>query len=144
MRYLLDTNVLSEPTRRMPDAGVMAHLALHDSESCTAAPVIHEMVFGIERMDPGRRREQLSEYVARVLRVPIPVLPYDEAAARWHARERARLEKTGQPPAFVDGQIAAIAAVHGLVLVTRNVRQFEVFADLPLVNWFQDAHAKPA
>jgi tRNA(fMet)-specific endonuclease VapC len=44
----------------------------------------------------------------------------------------------------VDGQIAAIAAVHGLVLVTRNVRQFEVFADLPLVNWFQDAHAKPA
>jgi tRNA(fMet)-specific endonuclease VapC len=49
------------------------------------------------------------------------VLPYDGAAARWHARERARLAKLGRPAPFADGQVAAIAAVNQLVLVTRNV-----------------------
>jgi tRNA(fMet)-specific endonuclease VapC len=42
----------------------------------------------------------------------------------------------GRVPPFVDGQIAAIAAVNGLTLVTRNVRDFRRFAGLPVVNWF--------
>jgi len=135
MRFLLDTNILSEPTRKQPNPGVMAGLERHGEESCTAALVIHEMVYGIERLEPGQRRQALSAYVARVLAVPFPVLAYDNDAARWHARERARLEQRGRTAAFVDGQIAAIAAVHGLVLVTRDVRQFEIF-DLDIDNWF--------
>lgn len=136
VRFLLDTNILSEPARRRPDAGVMAGLERHEREACTAAPVIHEMVYGIERMGPGRRRDGLSAYVRSLLSVPLLVLPYDEEAARWHARERARLERLGRPSAFVDGQIAAVAAVRGLVLVTRNVRQFEAFTELRIENWF--------
>lgn len=144
MRFLLDTNILSEPTRKQPDAGVLAGLERHEKESCTAAPVIHEMVYGIERLEPGRRRETLAAYVARVLAVPFPVLSYDSEAARWHARERARLERLGRTAAFVDGQIAAIAAVQGLVLVTRNVRQFEIF-DLDIDNWFGSGpHVSPS
>ena len=65
------------------------------------------------------------------------VLPYDNAAAEWHARERARLEKRGERPSFVDGQIAAIAVTQSLVLVTRNVRDFDRFEDLELENWFE-------
>lgn len=136
MRFLLDTNILSEPARRRPDAGVMAGLERHEREACTAAPVLHEMLYGIERMGLGTRRDGLAAYVGSLLSVPLLVLPYDDAAARWHARERARLERSGQTPAFVDGQIAAIAAVRGLVLVTRNVRQFEAFTDLRIENWF--------
>ncbi|MHB8764944.1 MAG: PIN domain-containing protein [Deferrisomatales bacterium] len=136
MRYLLDTNILSEPTRRRPDAAVMAGLERHEGEVCTASPVIHELVFGVERLAPGPRREQLSAYLVRVLAAALPVVPYDLEAARWHARERVRLEGLGRPPAFVDGQIAAVAAVRGLVLVTRNLRQFEVFDGLPIDNWF--------
>ena len=63
------------------------------------------------------------------------ILPYDEQAAEWHAKERARLASLGQMPSFVDGQIAAIAKVNGLVLVTRNTSDFEKFSGLKLENW---------
>jgi tRNA(fMet)-specific endonuclease VapC len=76
----------------------MAALERHEKELCTAAPVIHEMAYGIERMEPGRRREMLSAYVHRLLSIPILALPYDSDAAQWHATERARLEKTGPQP----------------------------------------------
>ncbi len=56
-------------------------------------------------------------------------------AARWHAAERARLEKVGKTPAFVDGQIAATAKVNGLTLVTRNVANYSLFEGLAVENW---------
>lgn len=65
----------------------------------------------------------------------LPLLPYDAAAAAWHAAERARLEKRGRLPSFADGQIAAIAAVHGLVLVTRNGKDFRAFRDVEVERW---------
>ncbi|MFN8635054.1 MAG: hypothetical protein U0893_14455 [Chloroflexota bacterium] len=63
------------------------------------------------------------------------ILPYDSAAADWHARERARLAAIGQTPPFVDGQIAAIAVTNGLTLVTANVADFRAFAELIVVDW---------
>ena len=51
----------------------------------------------------------------------IPIIPYDIAAAEWFARERARLTAIGKTPAYADGQIAAIAQVNDLTLVTNNV-----------------------
>jgi tRNA(fMet)-specific endonuclease VapC len=135
VKYLLDTNILSEPTRKLPHAGVMARLKRHERDVCTAAPVIYEMTYGVERMGPGKRRENLSGYLARLLAHPLAVLPYDLGAAQWHARERARLETRGLTSPFVDGQIAAIAAVQGLVVVTRNVREFRIFADLVVEDW---------
>ena len=64
------------------------------------------------------------------------LLPYDSEAARWHAVERARLGRAGLTPAFVDSQIAAIAATRNLTLVTRNTRDFECFDGVRLDNWF--------
>jgi tRNA(fMet)-specific endonuclease VapC len=63
------------------------------------------------------------------------ILPYDERAAEWHAKERARLTALGQIASFVDGQIAAVARVNGLILVTRNTPDFEKFSGLKLENW---------
>jgi tRNA(fMet)-specific endonuclease VapC len=65
----------------------------------------------------------------------IPILPYDEAAADWHARERARLLSEGRKPPFADGQIAAIAKVHDLAIVTANVRDFEAFEGITVEDW---------
>src|SRR5438552_287336 len=67
---------------------------------------------------------------------PFPFLPYDEAAAAWHGRERARLEDLGRPAPYVDGQIAAIAHTSGLTVVTINTRDFTRFKDVQIENWF--------
>jgi len=59
MRYLVDTNILSEPTRKTPDPEVLEHLRTHRNEVVTAAPVIHELRYGIARLPPGKRRDAL-------------------------------------------------------------------------------------
>ena len=136
IRYLLDANILSEPVRPRPVASVIEQLERQLDESATAAPVLHELEFGVARLPASKRKDALSRYLIEVIG-RLPVLPYDAAAARWHARERARLTKLGRPPAFVDGQIAATAAVHGLVLVTRNVIDFSVFEGIDIESWFE-------
>ncbi|HZQ98784.1 MAG TPA: hypothetical protein VFC93_08205 [Chloroflexota bacterium] len=65
----------------------------------------------------------------------MPILPYDEAAAGWHAMERARLAAHGRTLPFVDGQIAAIAQTNNLVLVTANAADFRDFAGLTIEDW---------
>ncbi|MFS8070156.1 MAG: type II toxin-antitoxin system VapC family toxin [Byssovorax sp.] len=134
-RYLLDTNVLSESMRPAPDPDVLRRLVEVGDAAATGAPVWHELEYGRSRLPAGRRRRAIDAVMDR-LEAVLVILPYDGAAARWHARERARLTKKGKPPPFVDGQIAAIAAVSGLVLVTRNVRDFVPFTDLRVESWF--------
>lgn len=133
--YLLDTNVLSEPMRPVPDPGVLSRLMEVGGAAATAAPAWHELDYGRIRLPAGRRRRAVDAMLERLDAV-LDVLPYDRAAARWHARERARLARKGKTPPFVDGQIAAIAAVNGLILVTRNVRDFSPFAELRVESWF--------
>lgn len=91
-------------------------------------------------MARGRRRGALEAYVHDVVRESFPILPYDELAADWHARERARLEGLGRPTPFVDGQIAAIAQVNNLVLVTANTSDFTPFKGLTVENWLSPKH----
>lgn len=136
MNVLLDTNVLSEPMRRQPDAAVMAQLKEGGHRLHTASLVIHELRFGVRRLPKGRQRARLDSYLQGVLASGLTVLAYDTTAALWHGEQRASLEARGLTPPFVDGQIAAIAATQGLVLVTRNISDFEVFDGLQLLNWF--------
>ena len=136
LSYLLDTNVLSEPSRPRPDDQVQSRLKTHRHEVCTAAPILHEMHYGLVRMPEGARKQHLIRYLDQVLRRPLTILPYDRDAALWHAGERARLASRGRTPPYVDGQIAAIAKVNDLVLVTRNTGDFVQFVDLKVQNWF--------
>lgn len=134
-RYLLDTNVLSEPMRPSPDPGVLRRLLEVGNAAATGAPAWHELDYGRCRLHSGSRRRAIDAAMEQ-LDAALVVLPYDRSAARWHARERARLGKKGKPPPFVDGQLAAIAAVNGLVLVTRNVRDFAPFTGIEVESWF--------
>lgn len=134
-RFLLDTDVVSEPTRPAPSAQVLRWLERHEGESAIAAPVWHELRFGCERLPPSRRRDSIESYLAEVVLASLPILDYDRRAAEWHARERARLVKAGQSPPFVDGQIAAIARVNDLTVVTRNEKHFRWFHGLRLEEW---------
>ena len=138
MKYLLDTNVLSEPVKAAADRTVLQRLAQYAHEITTAAPVFHELQYGTLRLGESAKRQMLLSYLSDVILPNIPILPYNQQAAAWHAEQRARLTRIGRPPAFVDGQIAAIAKVHGLILVTRNIDDFKDFEKLKLENW----HAK--
>ncbi|MDW7712487.1 MAG: type II toxin-antitoxin system VapC family toxin [Deferrisomatales bacterium] len=136
LRFLLDTNVVSQPVAPVPDPNVLAKLKENQMEMAIAAVVWHELVFGARRLPRSRRRRAIERFLAEVVEPCIPIVPYDAAAAGWHGEERARLRAEGLTPAFADGQVAATAKVNGLVLVTRNVADFQSFRGLEVENWF--------
>jgi tRNA(fMet)-specific endonuclease VapC len=135
LKYLLDTNVVSEPLKPRPAAGVLRRLRKYDG--ATAIPVIvwHELWFGCARLAPSRRRTAVERYLEDVVAASMPVLEYDKTGAEWHARERARLAALGRMPPFVDGQIAAIAHANDLILVTSNTADFRRFKGIRVVSW---------
>ena len=135
LRYLLDTSIVSAPMSRSPDPLILERLDAHGHESAIAAPVWHELMFGCRRLPKGKRRGALETYLRDVVLASFPVLPYDMPVAAWHADERARLEALGKSAPFTDGQIAAIAHVNDLVLVTTNLKDFGHFLDLKVTNW---------
>lgn len=96
----------------------------------------HEILFGYHRMLQSNKREILEAYLWEEIRAKMPLLPYDAAAAEWFAQERARLSAIGKTPAYADGQIAAVAQVNNLIMVTNNVKDYADFQDLRLENWF--------
>lgn len=133
--YLLDTNVVSEPLRPVPNRRVMQRLRRFEDRIVTASVVWHELQYGACRLPRSNKRSAIEKFLESVVGGTIPILPYDERAARWHAAERARLEKIGKTPAFVDSQIAGTAKVNGLILVTRNVGNYSLFEGLTVENW---------
>lgn len=134
-RFLLDTNVISEPLRPAPHPTVLENLRLHQHKLAIPAIAWHELWFGCWRLPSSRRRTVIEGYLREVVAASMPILPYDDAAAEWQAQERARLEALGQPRPFPEGQIAAIALVNGLTLVTFNTADYAGFTDLVVENW---------
>jgi tRNA(fMet)-specific endonuclease VapC len=135
LRYLLDTDIVSSPASKNPHREIVQRLEAHGEECAIAAPVWHELTFGWRRLPAGKRKDALETYLRDVVHASFAILPYDEAAAGWHGAERARLEASGRPAPYVDGQIAAIARVNGLVLVTMNTADFARFEGLELDDW---------
>ena len=131
MKYLLDTNVLSEAVKTDPNKHVMAKIERHQEEIVTSSPVWHELQFGCRRLTQSRKKKIIASFLNDILRPRMLILPYDDRAAEWHAKERARLSSSGLTPSFVDGQIASIAKVNDLILVTRNTEDFKPFAFFP-------------
>lgn len=138
MKYLLDTNILSEAVKADPDKSVMGKFKLLQEEIVTAAPVWHELQFGCFRLPRSRKRDIIASFLNDVVKRTMLILPYDDSAAEWHAKERARLSNRGSTPPFVDGQIAAIARVNGLILVTKNIDDFKLFSGLKIEYWHTD------
>ena len=134
-RYLLDANVLSEPMKLAPNIDVIKRMTIHRDDICTASLVWGEMLFGFHRMRESGRRRDLEHYLFDTLRPVLTILPFDQRAAEWHAAERARLGGIGLTPPFVDSQIAAVAIVNDLTLVTANMADFANFDGLSVEDW---------
>jgi len=144
LSYLLDTNILSEPLATRPNPSVLARIAQHQDVIAISAIAWQELWYGALRLPPSRRRAQVEEYLNGSVRGVLPILPFEERAAMWQASERSRLASLGWVPAYVDSQIAAVCAVNGLTLVTRNVGDFAHFAGLTVENWFEDTGDPPS
>ena len=136
IKYLLDTNILSELSKNKPDTNVVSHITQYGDNCSTASIVIHEINYGINRLEEGKIKKNLQLFLNQLETYKFQVYPYNTKAAYYHASERARLVKKGLTPAFADGQIAAIASTNNLILVTRNRSDFINFNGLQLENWF--------
>jgi tRNA(fMet)-specific endonuclease VapC len=136
LRFLLDTNVLSEPLKLLPNLAVVERMDRYQSEVAIASVTWHEIWFGCYRLPASRRRQRIEQYLTDVVEPDVPILPYDSESALWFAKERARLVSVGKTPSFADGQIAAIAHTQNLILVTNNVSDYADFQNLQIENWF--------
>lgn len=89
-------------------------------------------------MPNGKRKDMIAEFLFDIVAKSIPVLPYDAAAAEWHASERARLQAKGQVTPFADGQIAAVAKANELAIITKNVVDFIPFEGIDVHGWWSE------
>lgn len=137
LKYLLDTNILSEVIRPQPNPHVMQRFSDAQSQMCISAVTWHELWFGVERMPEGKKRAQLTEYLNQVVAQHFSVLPYSVDAARWHATQRSRLMGQGLTPSYADAQIASVAVTNQLILATRNIKDVKHFTELNYENWFE-------
>jgi len=81
LRYLLDTNVISEATRPIPNPNIVRKLTENQREIATAAVVLHELLYGCLRLVESRKRQFLLEYINQIP-FRMPILSYDPQAAQ--------------------------------------------------------------
>ncbi len=127
IRYLLDTNVLSEPTRKAPEPKVLKWLRAVDPGTLYVSVLsIGELQKGIS-LEPGKKKRATHEaWLEDILRNTEDgnILPIDAAVARKWGELTAAARLEGRTLAIVDALLAATALVHDLTVVTRNSRDF--------------------
>lgn len=136
MRFLLDTNVVSEWTKPKPNVNVIRWLAEADEDRVFLSVVtVAELRHGIERMALGKRRDRLDSWLHEGLlsRFEKRILTIDLSIASAWGFIVARGQAMGRPPGIMDAFLAATAEVHHLTLVTRNVLDFQA-ASLQIFN----------
>ena len=143
MRYLLDTNIISNVTKPVPSETLMAWMAnQNDEDLFIASLTIAEIRRGILEKAAGKRRDQLEAWFAgrdgpQALFAG-RVLAFDEAAALIWARLMAAGKAQGRPRSALDTIIGAIAEANGCVVVTDNEKDF---AGIKLINPLRDRGA---
>lgn len=124
MTYLVDANVLSEPTKLAPNPRVIEWLSAHEEDFVVDSIILGELCIGILALPLGRKRMQLERWFAELVKT-IDCLPWDAAVGQRWARLVVELKRKGQPLPVLDGMIAATALAHGLTVATRNARDFK-------------------
>jgi tRNA(fMet)-specific endonuclease VapC len=130
MEYLLDTNIVIYTMQNRP-AEIREHFTRHYGVMAISTVTLMELYYGSENsMDPAGNRTAIDGFVAR-----LELLPYDAPAAFHTGLLRKELRSQGQPIGAYDCMIAGHARACGLILVTRNVSEFQRVPGLRVEQW---------
>jgi predicted nucleic acid-binding protein len=136
MSYLVDANVLSEATRRQPDAKVLSWLERYDAELHVSTLTLAEIVKGIHLLAHGKKRRDLEAWFEElVASFADRILPVDESVARAWGAFYAKHQRRGRLLSSFDSLLAATAFVHELTLATRDTDDFP--DDVSVINPWQ-------
>ncbi len=137
MRFLLDTNAVSEPTRPAPNRGFLGWLQDRDAEELgTSILVIGELRRGAGSLPPSSRRRGIETWLAQCLsEFGSRVLPVDLGVSAAWADVTIQHRQAGRVVGAVDELIAATAIASNLTLVTRNLRDFQYSGCKLLCPW---------
>ncbi|MCB1227724.1 MAG: type II toxin-antitoxin system VapC family toxin [Verrucomicrobiales bacterium] len=139
MKFLLDSNVLSEPTKAQASADVLNWLGCHWGDCVTSVLVMAEIGRGIDNLSEGKKKASLDAWF-RNLKESMPSLPWDlETAVAWGGMVNA-IKRQGYTVGIIDTMIAATARTHGLTVATRNTDDF-ARCGVRVVNPFESTHS---
>jgi tRNA(fMet)-specific endonuclease VapC len=132
MRYLLDTNIVSDLVRN-PQGRIAQHIRkIGEGQVCTSIIVAAELRYGAAKKQSARLTAQLQAVLGA-----IEVLPLEAPADTTYGALRAQLEKAGRPIGANDLLIAAQTLALGYTIVTDNEKEFAQIKDLPRENWLR-------
>ena len=135
MRFLLDTNVITEVAKPRPNARVLNWLLAHEAASGIPSIAVAERYHGAHNAPKELRVRLLSEVDRFIHEFGELVVPFDAEAAKVWGEYVSRPALKQKPRGYPDTQIAAIALSRGLTVVTRNTQDFP---EVSVLNPFED------
>lgn len=135
---LIDTNIISEMMKPVPDTIVMAWIDPQEIAQLFVSTItMAEISYGLNVLPEGHRRHDLEHAFNKAILEAFEnrILTFDELAAYNYGKIMSYRKKLGQPMGVPDGQIAAIARTHNAIVATRNIRDF-TNCGLQLINPF--------
>jgi predicted nucleic acid-binding protein len=124
MIYLVDANVLSEPTKQVANSRVVTWLNANESNLIVDSIIIGELRMGILALSRGRKRDRLEQWYETVVET-IDCIPWDVTISQRWAALVVELKRKGETVPLLDGMTAATALQHDLIVATRNTRDFK-------------------
>lgn len=136
MSYLLDTNIISEMNKPIPNANVLAWLNQNPLVFISTVTKA-EILFRLEKLDTSKRKNHLTELTNELLAIfHHRILPFCEKSANYYGKIIVQRQQQGKPILMADALIASIALANHLTVVTRNTKDFTHIDDLIVLNPF--------
>ena len=135
MKYLVDANVLSEPTKLVRVQRVVDWLNANETALAASSVVMGEIWRGVDALAEGRKKQELAAWFEKVCE-RVPVFDWTLETALVWAEMVNHIKRSGYTVGIMDTMIAATAKLHGLTVATRNVADFRR-CGVPVINPFE-------